>query len=123
MAGARFVMDTRVQSLVVHGGFVKGVNVQQAAGGQEQVSCKVTIDAEGVSSRLLRQAGLKALKPEGLVYAVEAEVEGVRDVERDGVEVYFGRAYASGFYGWLIPKLDGTAKVGLATNRGNPETA
>ena len=120
MAGARFVMGARVQSLVVRDGFVRGVNVQQAAGVQEQVSCKVTIDAEGVSSRLLRQAGLKALKPEGVVYAVEAEVENVQDVERDGVEVYFGSAYASGFYGWLIPKLDGTAKVGLATNKGNP---
>ena len=78
------------------------------------------MDAEGISSRLLRQAGLKALKPEGLVYAVEAEVENVQDVERDAVEVYLGKNYAPGFYGWLIPRLDGTAKVGLATNKGNP---
>ena len=31
-----------------------------------------------------------------------------------------GKAYAPGFYGWLIPKPDGTAKLGLATNKGNP---
>jgi len=68
----------------------------------------------------LRQAGLKALKPRGLVYAVEAEVETVQDVEYDAVEVYFGKAYAPGFYGWLIPRLDGSAKVGLATNHGDP---
>ena len=38
----------------------------------------------------------------------------------NAVEVYFGKSYAPGFYGWLIPRLDGTAKVGLATNQGNP---
>jgi flavin-dependent dehydrogenase len=78
------------------------------------------LDAEGVSSRLLRQANLKALKPQGLVYAVEAEIENVQDIELNAVEVYFGKSYAPGFYGWLIPKLDGTAKLGLATNQGNP---
>jgi flavin-dependent dehydrogenase len=55
-----------------------------------------------------------------LVYAVEAEVDGVQDVELDAVEVYFGKSYAPGFYGWLIPRPDGSAKVGLATNHGDP---
>jgi geranylgeranyl reductase family protein len=120
-AGARFVLNACVQSLIMADGFVKGVNIQRNGGKEEQVYSKITLDAEGVSSRLLRQVGLTALKPEGLVYAVEAEVENVQDVERDAVEVYFGKAYAPGFYGWLIPKLDGTAKVGLATNKGNPQ--
>jgi len=119
-AGARFILNTRVQSIIMNDGFVTGVNVQQNGEKQEQVASKITVDAEGVSSRLLRQAGLRGLKPRGLVYAVEAEVENVRDVEQDAVEVYLGKAYASGFYGWLIPRLDGTAKVGLGTNRGNP---
>ena len=38
----------------------------------------------------------------------------------NAVEVYFGKTYAPGFYGWLIPKPDGTAKLGLATNQGDP---
>jgi digeranylgeranylglycerophospholipid reductase len=119
-AGARFILNTRVQSLIMNDGFVRGVNVQQNGEKQAQVASKITVDAEGVSSRLLRQTGLSGLKPRGLVYAVEAEVENIRDVEQDAVEVYLGRAYAPGFYGWLVPKLDGTAKVGLATNKGNP---
>ena len=119
-AGARIFLDTRVQSLTINDGFVKGVNIQRSNGEQWQFASKVTVDAEGVSSRLLRQAGLKALKPNGLVYSVEAEVENVADAESDAVEVYFGKAYASGFYGWLIPRVDGTAKVGLATNTGSP---
>ena len=120
MAGASFVLNSRVQSLLMADGYVKGVNIKQADGAEEKVYSKIVLDAEGVSSRLLRQAGLKALKPSGLVYAVEAEVENVQDVELDAVEVYFGKAYAPGFYGWLIPRPDGSAKVGLATNHGDP---
>jgi digeranylgeranylglycerophospholipid reductase len=117
-AGARFILDARVQSLIKADGFVKGVNVER--NGQKEVLAKITLDSEGISSRFLRQAGLATLKPKGLVYAVEAEVENLKDTEPNAVEVYFGKSYAPGFYGWLIPKSDGTAKVGLATNQGNP---
>ena len=118
-AGARFILDARVQSLIKESGFVKGVNIQQN-GQKGEVYAKITLDSEGISSRLLKQTGLTTLKPKALVYAVEAEVENVKDAEANAVEVYFGKSYAPGFYGWLIPKLDGTAKVGLATNKGNP---
>lgn len=118
-AGARFALSSRVQSLLLENGHVKGVNVQ-TNDAREMVRAKIVIDAEGVSSRLLRQTPATPLKASGLVYAVETEVEGVQDVEADAVEVYFGKAYAPGFYGWLIPRRDGTAKLGLATNRGNP---
>jgi digeranylgeranylglycerophospholipid reductase len=96
------------------------VNVVQN-GSVQKVSAMLVVDAEGVSSRLLRRAGLSGLRGDGLVYAVEAEVENVHDVEEHAVEVYFGSQYAPGFYGWLIPRLDGSAKVGLATNSGNPK--
>ncbi|MGA3059441.1 MAG: NAD(P)/FAD-dependent oxidoreductase [Candidatus Bathyarchaeia archaeon] len=120
VAGARFVLSTRVQSLVMENDFVKGVNILNNGRKEEFIHSKITLDAEGISSRLLKQTGLKALKPQGLVYAVEANVENVKNVERDAVEVYLGKAYASGLYGWLIPTLDGSAKVGLAVKRGNP---
>jgi geranylgeranyl reductase family protein len=119
-AGVSFALNTRVQSLMMTDGFVKGVSIKRNGLGEEKVVSKITLNAEGVSSRLLRQAGLEALNPEGLVYAVEADVENVQDIEPDAVEVYLGKAYAPGLYGWLIPRRDGSAKVGLATNRGNP---
>ncbi len=121
VAGASYVLGSRVQSLLTKGGLVTGVNVEGNDGVERQVNSKIILDAEGVSSRLLRQAGLAAFKPSGLVYAVEAEVENVQDVELNAVEVYFGKSYAPGFYGWLIPRPDGSAKVGLATNKGNPQ--
>jgi digeranylgeranylglycerophospholipid reductase len=118
-AGARFEMSTRVQSLAMQGDSVKGINIKTGET-QVQVNSKIVFDAEGISSRLLRQTGLKPLNPKGLVYAVETEITGAQDIEMDAVEVYFGKGYAPGFYGWLIPRPDGTAKLGLATNQGDP---
>jgi len=114
-AGARYLLNSRVQSLLMENGVVKGVEVKQ------RFPAKIVVDAEGISSRILRQTGLSGLNGERLVYAVEAEVANVKDVELNAVEVFLGKAYASGFYAWLIPRLDGTAKVGLATKTGNPK--
>jgi len=119
-AGAQYCLSSKVQSLQIHNGSVTGVSVVQG-GRMEQFSSRIVVDAEGISSRLTREAGLPGLNREGLVYTVEAEVEGVRNVEGHAVEVYLGSEYAPGFYAWLIPKLDDTAKVGLAARTGNPK--
>jgi digeranylgeranylglycerophospholipid reductase len=119
-AGARYCLNSRVQSLLMEDGFVKGVNVKHG-NEAESVPAKIVVDAEGIASRLLRQTGLAGLNGERLVHAVEAEVENVKDVDLNAVEVFLGKNYAAGFYAWLMPKFDGTAKVGLATNKGNPK--
>jgi len=119
-AGARYQLNARVQSLLIEDGAVKGVTVQQEDKA-ERASAKIVVDAEGISSRLLRQTGLAGLNGERLVYAVESEMENVKDVGLDAVEVFLGKTYAPGFYAWLMPRLDGTAKVGLATKTGNPK--
>ena len=119
-AGVRYCLGSRVRSLLIEDGFVKGVSVEQKDK-HEDVLAKIVVDAEGIASRLLKQAGLSAVSRGGLVYGVEAEIENVRDVASDAVEVFLGKNYAPGFYGWLIPRLDGTAKVGLATRTGNPK--
>jgi digeranylgeranylglycerophospholipid reductase len=120
-AGARYCLNTRVESLIVEKGFVKGVNAKQNGEVCKDFAAKIVVDAEGISSRLLRQAGLQPFNRDMLVNAVEAEVENVKDMEPDTVEVFLGREYAPGFYAWLIPKRDGEAKVGLAAKNGNPK--
>lgn len=120
-AGARFFLNSRVKSLILKNGIVVGVKVDQQSAGEMQTEAKIVVDSEGVSSRLLRQAGLAALDHRELVYGVEAEVENVENVVSDEVEVYLGNEYARGFYGWLIPRPDGSAKVGLAAKRRNPK--
>jgi digeranylgeranylglycerophospholipid reductase len=120
-AGALYQLNSRVHSLLLATGAVKGVKVKQGDKTIVSFPAKVVVDAEGISSRLLRQIGLAGLDGARLVYAVEAELENVKDVKLDAVEVFLGKTYAPGFYGWLIPRLDGTAKVGLAANKGNPK--
>ncbi|MEM3725617.1 MAG: NAD(P)/FAD-dependent oxidoreductase [Candidatus Bathyarchaeia archaeon] len=121
VAGVRYSLNSRVESLIVEDGFVKGVSVKQSGLFEGKYLCKVVVDAEGVSARILRQAGLPTFNRNMLVYGVQAEVEGVKDVESDVVEVYLGRGYAPGFFAWLIPKRHGRAKVGLAAETGNPK--
>ncbi|MCL2172755.1 MAG: NAD(P)/FAD-dependent oxidoreductase [Candidatus Bathyarchaeota archaeon] len=116
-AGAVFHLGHTVQSLQIEHDYVKGVNLKDGT----QVSSKITLDAEGISSRLLRQTRLRGITEKSLVYAVEAEIDKVHDVELHSVEVYMGSS-APGFYGWLIPRPDGTAKLGLAVSHGNPQT-
>jgi digeranylgeranylglycerophospholipid reductase len=118
-AGAIYHLNSPVQSLITQNKAVSGVTLQDGSA----VNSKITIDCEGVSSRLLRQAGLKPFNPKGLVYGVEAEVDSVQGTAPHAVEVYLGRGFAEGFYGWVVPRKDGTAKVGLATKNGNPKAS
>jgi geranylgeranyl reductase family protein len=120
-SGAQYFFNSRVSSLLIKSGYIKGINVAQGNSSEKKVPAKLVIDAEGISSRLTRQAGLPTPKREGLVYAVEAEVSNFQNVEEHTVEVYTGNDYSPGFYAWLIPRLDGTAKLGLATKSGNPK--
>jgi geranylgeranyl reductase family protein len=119
-AGARFRLNSRVSSLLVDNGTVVGINVEKA-NNIEKVPAKIVVDAEGVGSRLLKETDLSNVSRKKLVYSVEAEIENVQNIDRDTVEVFLGKDYASGFYAWIIPLLEETAKVGLATNVGNPK--
>jgi digeranylgeranylglycerophospholipid reductase len=119
-AGATYELESRVESLMIKDKFVKGVVVHKKVG-TEIVPAKIVVDAEGVSSRLVKQLGLRTLDRCALLNAVEAEVEGVRNVDPDIVEVFLGKEYTPGFYAWLMPKGNGNAKIGLAAKSGNPK--
>jgi len=114
-AGVRYQLGTRVESLLLDAGRVKGVSVKG-----EVLESNVVIDCEGCSSLLLKKAGLPTLDKSMVVKGIEAEVDKVEDVNYDMVEVYFGQKYAPGLFAWIIPRPDGSAKVGLATKTGNP---
>jgi geranylgeranyl reductase family protein len=119
-AGANFHMNSRVESLIIREGNVEGVLIKQKDG-TEEATTRIVVDAEGVSSRLLRQTQLTPLRRDWVVNGVTAEVDHVQDMELDKVEVFLGTEYAPGFYAWLIPRGNGQAKVGLAARRGNPK--
>jgi geranylgeranyl reductase family protein len=118
-AGARYFLGERVERLNYRKEFVE-VIASKRTGEKFRFFGKIVVDAEGAACRILRQTGLTP--PKNIVYCVNAEVENVRDLEPDSVEVFLGNTYAPGFYAWLIPKRDGTAKVGLGTRVGDPRT-
>jgi digeranylgeranylglycerophospholipid reductase len=115
-AGAEYRFKSRVKSLLFGSGFVKGVALK---GGK--VAADVVVDAEGCSSAILKQTGLEGLKASMTVRGIQAEVDGLEKVDEDMVEVYLGRNLAPDFFAWIIPRKDGTAKVGLATRTGDPQ--
>lgn len=115
-AGAEYRLGTRVDSLLADSGRVSGVLTNN-----EALKSKLVIDCEGCSSLLLKKAKLPTLDRTLVVQGVEAEVDKIEAVENETVEVYLGEKYAPGFYAWIIPRPDGSAKIGLATNQGNPK--
>jgi digeranylgeranylglycerophospholipid reductase len=117
--GARFLLRSRVKLVVQQQDGARGL-VANVQGETEKIMPNLIIDAEGISSTILKNQGLKPFNDKIVVKAVSAELDQIRDIENDSVEVYFGSEFADGFYAWIIPKRDGTAKVGLGTRRGNP---
>lgn len=119
-SGAQYFLNSRVQSLIVEDGFVKGTVVRHN-GNSEKCSAKIVVDAEGISSGILKQTGLVMSNRNMLVNAMKAEVENVENLQPDMVEVFLGREFAPDFYAWLIPKGDGRASIGLGAKTGNPK--
>jgi digeranylgeranylglycerophospholipid reductase len=115
-AGVKYRFKSGVKSLILDSGSVKGVALK----GEERVEANLVIDAEGCSSKLLKKTGLNGLEGSMMVKGCQAEVDCVEDVEEDMVEVYLGSKAAPGFFAWIIPRKDGSAKVGLATESGDP---
>jgi len=119
-SGVQYRLKSKVRSLLFDSGVVNGVALKGEGGNGERLEANVVIDAEGCSSKLLKKTGLHGLKRSMMVRGIQAEVDDVEDVDEDMVEVYLGRNVAPGFFAWIIPRNDGSAKVGLATATGNP---
>lgn len=119
-AGVEYCLGVRADSIVLESGRVKGVVISRKDV-NETVASNLVIDAEGVSSVLLKKTGLlQTLNRSMVVNAVDAELDEVDDVNKDTVEVYLGQKYAPGLFAWIIPRRDFSAKVGLALKAGDP---
>lgn len=78
------------------------------------VHSRMLIDAGGCGGSVAKYAALAQPSSRMLVNSAQFNVENLTDVDKDLVEVYFGQSYAPGFFGWIIPRHDGSAKVGIA---------
>ena len=90
------------------------INLRIRDGHEYDVACKILIDASGCGASVSRYAGLTKLGRGITVNSAQFSVDNPVDVDENFVEVYFGQKFAPGFFGWIIPRRDGTAKVGIA---------
>jgi geranylgeranyl reductase family protein len=75
------------------------------------ISARVVISAEGVSSLLARRAGIA--RPQLMLSGAQAEAAfAVEDPQK--VEVHLGQA--SGLFAWVIPLSESTARIGLCAS-------
>jgi len=89
------------------------VRLTGADGRPEELSARVIVGADGVASAVARAARLR--RPVEILPAFEAEFPEAPG-DPDTVEVYLGRTFAPGLFGWWIPDGHGGARVGLAAD-------
>ncbi|HEV2118909.1 MAG TPA: NAD(P)/FAD-dependent oxidoreductase [Candidatus Bathyarchaeia archaeon] len=83
-----------------------------------RVHGKVVIDASGAGSRLPEQAGLQAADWTQILPGLQYELVDMKE-QGDLVELFFGSKRAPGFFAWSIPTGKNSARVGLASKKGN----
>lgn len=79
------------------------------------IKCKVAILAEGRFPKLNEQVNLPIPKKQSIVFSSMYVMNNVKDVDPEFVELYQDQKYAPGFFSWIIPIDENTAKVGLAS--------
>jgi len=92
--------------------FSKNAAIGILCSGDKQIPSPLTIDAEGISRSILRKSGLVKLKAEPLP-ALQFEVKGI-NIDPNYVEIHLNKKLAPGFFIWVIPTSEHSARVGLA---------
>ncbi|OPY20953.1 MAG: Digeranylgeranylglycerophospholipid reductase [Methanomethylovorans sp. PtaU1.Bin093] len=81
--------------------------------GRYEVQGKVVIGADGPNSMVAASSGmLREPDPMGMSTAFEYELSGV-DVDKEAVEMYFGKDYVPGGYAWVISQGGDRANIGV----------
>ncbi len=80
----------------------------------QYLESRTVIIAEGVRSVLSKSVGFPVVSKNSRLPAYQYEVRGI-DIEKDLVEMFYGRQLAPGFFAWIIPLDEERARVGLAS--------
>lgn len=114
--GAKIKMKANVRELIrKNDGTPAGVRVMEA-GIMQDYYAKVIIAADGVESRIARQAGVNtALKPEDIEPCVQVTASNIH-LPEPALYLYVGFCYAPGGYAWVFPKANHCANIGLGIN-------
>ncbi|HIH70273.1 geranylgeranyl reductase family protein [Methermicoccus shengliensis] len=112
-AGAEVLPAARLERLASGGsGCALTLDVR---GVRECVKAQVVIGADGPLSKVASQSGLVRHRSKSDLAFCLYEVRDGVEVEPDVVEMYFGRRFAPGGYGWVIPHSAHRANVGVGS--------
>lgn len=81
----------------------------------QDIRCNIAILAEGRFPRLNKQVNLPVPSRKSIVFSSMYIMNNLRNIDSEFVEVYQDQKYAPGFFAWIIPLNNRTAKVGLAS--------
>jgi len=109
--GAVIKTGSRVKQLLTSEGNVQGVLTH------EETPSDIVIDCEGLRGRLADSMTFP--KPKGILSGINVEVSNVQ-VEQGMVEVWFGSRLAPGFFAWVAPTGENSARCGLGCRGGDP---
>jgi digeranylgeranylglycerophospholipid reductase len=113
-AGVTVQTGTRAVALGPYEHGTRILLTQTPAGAREKLHASVIIGADGPHSLLAHHAGLP--RPQKMLLGLQALIE--HHAQRsDFVEVFFGRRFAADGFAWSVPAAEGTARVGLLTER------
>lgn len=112
-AGADVRTRTEAAGLVVEQGAVTGIKLN-SSGKPTEIRTRLVIAADGTESQVARWAGLKTVPPMADYYVgFQLLLGGLHDrIDPTVCEYHLDRAFPGG-YGWVFPKGDDTANVGL----------
>ena len=112
-AGADVRTSTRFDGIVERSASGITVRVTGPDRRPEEITARLLVGADGVGSAVARAARLR--RPVEILPAFEAEFP-ASDGDPELVEVYLGRRFAPGLFGWWIPDGAGGARVGVAAD-------
>lgn len=85
---------------------------------KQKVTSQIGIIAEGGRGHLTKQILQKTVPSHSRLSGYQLLVENIKDIDKEFVELYLDDRIAPGFFCWIIPVNDSTAKVGLASREG-----
>lgn len=114
-AGAEIRCSVRAVSLeLVPGGVRVKLRQRGSKDDIKDVTCRLLVGADGYRSLVARRLGALPKGEKIPLYAAEVELPGSK---RQFVDIFLGNQVAPGWFGWVMPTGEGTARIGIGAPR------
>ena len=117
--GAEIILNSKVKSVKKRGDETKltimaaTANAQARVKGKNEIRANVVIGADGVRSAVAKMAGLNVTKN----FLNCVQIEGAYEIDEAFAEIFVGKTIAPGFFAWVVPIDENTARIGLCIDK------